>query len=340
MTTVLEALNAALHSAMETDPRVFFLGEDVLDPYGGAFKVSRGLSTRFPQRVLTTPISEPAMMGIANGMALRGLRPVVEIMFGDFLTLVTDQLCNHAAKFHWMYNDQVRVQLVVRTPMGGRRGYGPTHSQSLEKHFLGMPGLRVVAPNAIVPPDQLLLNAILHDDDPVLFVEHKLLYARKVPDPALVDFTVRTVGDVYPTAVLSFPGAPRPAVTFACYGYMAELVREAMLHLLMEREIFTEAVVYTQLSPADHAPLLDSLRRSGRLITVEEGGGEGGWGSEVIAAAMELADPGVLHAARRVAARELPIPCSRVLEEAILPTVDDITRAVYALTPQEAFTCP
>src|SRR5664280_2750495 len=124
MATVLERLNYALFQAIENDERVYVLGEDILDPYGGAFKVMRGLSTKYPDRILTTPISEAAITGIATGMALRGLRPVVEIMFGDFVTLTADQLINHASKFRWIYNDQVRVPLVVRTPMGGRRGYG------------------------------------------------------------------------------------------------------------------------------------------------------------------------------------------------------------------------
>jgi len=130
MTTVLDSLNNALKTALDNDLRVYLLGEDILDPYGGAFKVTRGLSTLFPDRVLTTPISEAAITGVSGGMALRGLRPVAEIMFGDFVTLIADQLVNHAAKFRWMYNDKVRVPMVVRTPMGGRRGYGPTtHSR-------------------------------------------------------------------------------------------------------------------------------------------------------------------------------------------------------------------
>ena len=172
MPTVLESLSAALHQAMENDARIYVLGEDILDPYGGAFKVTRGLSTKFPERVLTTPISEAAIVGVANGMALRGLRPVAEIMFGDFVTLIADQLVNHAAKFRWMYNNNVHVPIVVRAPMGGRRGYGPTHSQSLEKMFLGIPGLKVVAPNTLGDPGRLL-EAAIADDDPVLFVEHK-----------------------------------------------------------------------------------------------------------------------------------------------------------------------
>ena len=139
-TNVLNSLNAALHKMLSEDPRVVVVGEDLLDPYGGAFKVTKGLSTKFPDRVLTTPLSEAGFTALAAGMAIRGLRPVVEIMFGDFLMLAADQIINHIGKYRWMYNDKVRVPLVIRTPMGGRRGYGPTHSQTLEKHFIGAPG--------------------------------------------------------------------------------------------------------------------------------------------------------------------------------------------------------
>src|SRR5512136_3421232 len=200
MTIVLESLNSALHHAMENDERVYVIGEDILDPYGGAFKVTRGLSTKFPGRVLTTPISEAAIAGLAGGMALRGLRPVAELMFGDFVTLIADQLVNHAAKFRWMYNDNVHVPVVVRTPMGGRRGYGPTHSQSLEKMFLGVPGLKVVAPNSLGNPGDLLLAAIA-DDDPVLFIEHKLLYTRPLIEAGvgeLSDYEYQETGSTYP----------------------------------------------------------------------------------------------------------------------------------------------
>ncbi len=223
---------------MEKDERVYVLGEDILDPYGGAFKVTRGLSTKFPNRVLTTPISEAAIVGVSNGMALRGLRPVAEIMFGDFVTLTADQLVNHASKFRWMYNDQVRVPIVVRAPMGGRRGYGPTHSQSLEKMFLGVPGLKVVAPNALGDPGDLLLAAI-EDDDPVLFIEHKLLYTRPILEEGkgdLVDWKVERLEGMYPAFVLR--SAYKPSLTLATYGYNFELVRQAANELMLEQEIF------------------------------------------------------------------------------------------------------
>jgi len=328
MNTVLDRLNFALHHAMETDERVTILGEDILDPYGGAFKVTRGLSTKFPMRVLTTPISEAAIVGVANGMALRGLRPVVEIMFGDFITLIADQLVNHASKFRWMYNDQVRVPVVVRAPMGGRRGYGPTHSQSLEKMFLGVPGLKVVAPNSLGDPAELLAAAIA-DDDPVLFVEHKLLYTRPLLEPGkgdLIEFQVEKTGDAYPAFMLRPADSAR--LTIACYGYNFEYARAAALDLLMEHEIFVEIVLFSQLSPFDLEPVFSSLARTRKLLTVEEGTLSLGWGAEVAARAVERMDGLRI---RRVAALDLPVANAKSLEDAILPSVQDIINAALSL---------
>jgi pyruvate/2-oxoglutarate/acetoin dehydrogenase E1 component len=329
MPTVLESLNSALHRAMDTDLQVYLLGEDVLDPYGGAFKVTRGLSTRFPERVLTTPISEAAIVGVANGMALRGLRPVAEIMFGDFLALSADQLVNHTAKFQWMYNDNVRVPVVIRTPMGGRRGYGPTHSQSLEKMFLGVPGLKVVSPNTLGDPGRLLESAIA-DDDPVLFVEHKLLYSCHLLEPGqgdLIDFECKLSRNTYPTYILRFPNRT-PQLSIATYGYNFELARAAALDLIMEYEIFAEIVLFSQLSPFEMEPLFDSLQRTRRLLTVEEGTLTLGWGAEVAARAVEKMSG--LHV-KRVAALDLPVANAHTLEDAILPSVGTIKQEALSL---------
>jgi pyruvate/2-oxoglutarate/acetoin dehydrogenase E1 component len=328
MITVLEALNAALHEAMEQDERVVFLGEDVLDPYGGAFKVARGLSTRFPDRVLTTPISEMAIIGIASGMALRGLRPVTEIMFGDFLTLACDQLLNHACKYRWMYNNQVRVPMVVRTPMGGYRGYGPTHSQSIEKHFLGILGLRVVAPNALSDAKQLLLNCVFKSEDPTLFVEHKLLYTTPLKKTADVNHVQITAEPgLYPTTVVRVTAAPDPVATVAAYGYTAEMALEAVWRLAMEQEIFAELIVPTLIHPMDLMPLLSSVRRTKRLVTVEESCVSFGWGSEVVSKTVEI-EPCIV---RRVGAQNSCIPSSRPLESAVLPSIEDICDAVMQI---------
>ncbi|HLE73682.1 MAG TPA: hypothetical protein VI688_05515, partial [Anaerolineales bacterium] len=227
--TVLESLNRGLHQAFSQDARVYLIGEDLLDPYGGAFKVSQGLSSKYPDRVWTSPVSEAALAGVGAGMALRGLKAVVEIMFGDFSALIADQLINSISKFRGMYNGQVEVPLVIRTPMGGRRGYGPTHSQTLEKLYLGVPGLRTLAANALADPGNLLCKAILQDPAPVLFIENKLLYLKSVLDSqALQDFEtgIDTAPESYaPTHTLRIKGAPPAALTMIAYGYMAELAR-------------------------------------------------------------------------------------------------------------------
>jgi len=325
MSTVLDSLNLALHRAFEVDNNVLLLGEDVLDPYGGAFKVTRGLSSKYPDRVFTTPVSEAGIVGVATGMALRGLRPVVEIMFGDFTTLIADQLVNHATKFRWMYNDQVRVPLVIRTPMGGRRGYGPTHSQTLEKLFLGVPGLRVIAPCAIGSPGDLLFNAIVYGEDPVLFIENKLLYLSPLQDAiTLNDFILSTTAGI-PTYTLVLREAPQSILTMAAYGYMAELARQAVTHLAYEHEIFVELVIPTQLAPYQLEPVVNSVNKTGRLLTVEEGTRSLGWGAEVIAQTAEKTG-GRLRITRRIAASDLPVPSSGPLETKVLPGVDEIIR--------------
>jgi pyruvate/2-oxoglutarate/acetoin dehydrogenase E1 component len=334
--TILEALNAALQEALEQDERVLLIGEDVLDPYGGAFKVAQGLSTRFPDRVLTTPISELAITGIASGLALRGFRPVVEIMFGDFLGLACDQLLNHAAKYRWMYNNQVRVPMVVRTPMGGYRGYGPTHSQSIEKLFLGIPGLRVGALHAFTDVRRLLLDCIFRSEDPTLFIEHKLLY--RVPlktEDQPIDFEVTPGPTPFDPVTIRVAGAPPAAITVATYGYMSELVVEAIRRLAFEEEIFAEAVISAMLYPMNVDTVTGLSRVSGRLVTVEEGPAVAGWGAEVASAVWERCSTGKPEVFRRVGAAERPIPSSKPLETSALPTIEQICTIIKdaAATP-------
>lgn len=335
MSTVLDSLNTALHRVMAQDERVYLIGEDLLDPYGGAFKVTRGLSSKFPQRVLTSPVSEAGIVGLAAGMALRGLHPVVEIMFGDFITLIADQLINGIAKFRWMYNQQVDVPLVIRAPMGGRRGYGPTHSQTLEKLFLGVPGLRVLAPSALGNPGDLLAHAITQDNGPVLFIENKLLYLQQLTHIIeLADFTLTSsvAPHTYaPTYTLTLKGAPPPKVTLVAYGYMAELARQAVLKLAYDHEVFCELIVPTQLVPFGPdtrlpASLLHAIQRTHRLLVIEEGTLTLGWGAEVLARATEALGS-ELHSARRVAGRDTPIPASTALEAATLPNTEEIIQA-------------
>lgn len=329
--TVLKSLNDALHEMMDDDQRVVVMGEDIADPYGGAFKVTRGLSTRFSNRVWPTPISEAGFVGVASGMAMRGLYPVVEIMFGDFLMLAADQLVNHAAKFRWMYDDKVEVPMVVRTPMGGRRGYGPTHSQTLEKHLMGVPGLGVVAATPLVDPGPMLRRAVVEDRRPLLFVENKKMYARQVtePDDGMVGpMVARRTDGAYPTVTLSFGDFDEADATLVAYGGMTELAMEAAQRLLIEHERYVEVVVPTSLHPLDVEPIAESVGRTGRLVVCEEASEALGFGAEVCARVCQEAFSALERSPRRVAARPVPIANAPEVEREILPNVDDLVEAL------------
>ncbi|MBF0425876.1 MAG: alpha-ketoacid dehydrogenase subunit beta [Magnetococcales bacterium] len=331
-----QSIQQGLLQAMMTDPRVHLLGEDLRDPYGGAFKMTKGLSTRFPERVHNTPISEATLAGLGIGMALRGLRPVVEIMFGDFITLIADQLINNAGKFAWMYNDQVSVPLVVRTPMGGRRGYGATHSQCLEKLYLGVPGLLVIAPSYLHDPGALLCQTILAGKGPVLFIEHKGDYGRRVaaPEAGMIGcWHLRRGGTFCPTLSLSATAFRDDQLTVVTYGGMVPVVLEALERLLLEEEVTAEIVIPSLLAPLDPQPLQASLKRTGRLLVAEEGTLTAGWGAEVVATLLSAGSGGGgAVPVARVAARDLPIGSAPTLENRILPGVADVVAAALALT--------
>ncbi len=331
---VVQALNRALHRLLREDPLAVVVGMDILDPYGGAFKVEKGLSTAFPERVIPTPVCETSLTGLCGGMALRGLHPVLQIMFGDFLTLGVEPLVNYISKYRAMYNDQVRCPVVIRTPMGGRRGYGPTHSQSLEKLLLGIPDLRVVALSPFHDPEALLLTAVMEDEAPVLLVENKALYGRPLQlsdsEGWCGSFAVQTDELPYAAVRLSPTGFRRADLALVTYGGMAEIAAEAAEKLLLEHELSVEVVVVAELAPFDPDCLEASLvRAGGRLLTAEEGTLPAGWGAEVVAA---CAERGWLRGrVGRVAARNTPVPAARELEEQVLPQVADVVRAALAL---------
>jgi pyruvate/2-oxoglutarate/acetoin dehydrogenase E1 component len=326
--TYLESLNQGLLELLETLPEVVIFGEDLLDPYGGAFKVTRGLQRQFPDRVLTTPISEGALAGMANGMALRSLRPILEIMFGDFLALCMDQILNHTAKFNGMYNGRVTVPVTIRTPMGGGRGYGPTHSQSIEKLFLGIPEIRIVAPSQFGDPGALLKQAV-HDDCPVLFIEHKLLYPTELLRSANGTLEMATVsdGEGYPVALVRNYHGGRPDVTIVTYGGMSRFL-PGVLERMREEEIRVLACVPAMLKPLPFEVLRDAAAESGRVVVAEEGSGAWGWGAE-LAARLHSALFGKLAVpVHRVAARNSVIPAARTLESYVLPAAKDLDAAI------------
>lgn len=331
--TCAQALNAALHELFAERDDVYLLGEDVLDPYGGAFKISRGLSERFPERVITTPISEASLVGVAAGMALRGYRPVLEIMFGDFITLAFDQIVNGVSKFREMYDGQVTLPLVVRTPMGGRRGYGPTHSQSLEKLLIGVPNITVAATSECHDLGAMMREAVL-SDDPVFLIENKVMYGRpnrRPRDGHLDGFRVDETAGPFPALTFSAGEGAEPAATIVTYGGMLPIVLDAATELIVEEELFCEVVCLGRLLPLDLGPVLESVARTGALVTAEEGPLTGGVGAEIAARMQELAWGDLRRPVRRVAAEDGIIPAAPGLEDARLPGARDVADAVLAL---------
>lgn len=315
-----QGVQEALREEMMRDPHVFLMGEDI-GVYGGAFGATRGLLAEFgPERVRNTPISEATIVGAGIGAALTGMRPVVEIMFMDFVTLAMDQIANHAAKFRYMYGEQARVPLVIRTPAGGGRSYGATHSQSLEAWFLHVPGLKVIAP--ATPADvKGLLKSAIRDDNPVLCVEHKRLYAVAGPVPD---------GDVTVPIGQAMIRREGEDLTLAAYSYYVGIALQAA-EALVRHGINAEVVDLRTLAPLDTETVLDSVRKTGRLICIEEGARTGGVGAEVAARVAEGAYEYLDAPIRRIAAPDIPIPFSPVLEEAALPKLDDIVQTALDL---------
>jgi 2-oxoisovalerate dehydrogenase E1 component len=325
-------IHAALRRNMERDGRIILIGEDIEGPYGGAFKVTKNLSCDFPGRVRNTPISEAAIVGLGNGLALSGLVPVCEIMFGDFMGLACDQLINHASKFRYMYNDQVDVRLIVRTPMGGKRGYGPTHSQSLEKHFLGLPDTRMLALHSHYDPGLTYDALFASIDRPTIVIENKLLYGLRVSDTALDGFVLEHGDELFPTTRLRPECAPD--ATILCYGGMLPDVVKALDPLFDDHEIAAEVICPTQLYPLNTWPIVESVLKTGRLLVVEEGLAFAALGAEAIAQVVERA-PGGIKAVRRLASPEHPIPACGPLEKLLLPGTDRVVEAVRELCAHE-----
>jgi acetoin:2,6-dichlorophenolindophenol oxidoreductase subunit beta len=313
-----DAIREALDSELERDERVIFFGEDVAAP-GGVFAVTPGLQERHGEdRVFDTPISELALIGTAFGSAVCGLRPVVEIMFGDFLPLVMDGLVNQAAKYFYLSNERGNVPLVVRSAVGAGGRFGAIHSQSPIGWFLGVPGLKVVAPST--PSDaRALLSASIRDDNPVLFLEHKRLYSLKEEE----DDDGRDADATLGRAIVRRHGTDITLVS-VMKGVHDCL---AAAELLAADGIDAEVIDLRTLRPLDLDTLLESLARTNAMVAVEEGPLTGGWAGEVLAVAAEsgLHD---IDDAWRITTPDHPIPYSPVLEDAFLPSAEAIAAAV------------
>jgi 2-oxoisovalerate dehydrogenase E1 component len=318
--TMAEALNEAVRGEMERDERVFVMGEDV-GLIGGIFQVTRGLRERFGEdRVRDTPISEPTFLGAGVGAAIAGLRPIVEIQIWDFIAMTMDQIVNQAAKFRFMLGGKPTVPVVIRGPQGGGIRLAAQHSQSLEAWFIHVPGLVVVAPSS--PYDAKgLLAAAIRDDNPVIFLEHKALYATKGPVPA--DRYILPIGKA---------AVKREGTDVTIVATQAMVARAlAAADELARDGISAEVIDPRTLVPLDEETILDSVRKTHRFVVVHEAVKRGGFGAELAALVSEHALDDLDAPVVRVASRAVPMPYNDTLERATIPTQQDIVAAVRGL---------
>ena len=312
----VNAINFALDEYMRENPDALLLGEDIRDSYGGAFKVTRGLSEKYGNRVINTPISEAGFTGMGIGLAMGGKRPVAELMFGDFATLVFDQILNHAAKYPWIYGQNIKVPFVIRMPMGGGRGYGPTHSQSLEKFFMGIPCITIMAVSPVHNVVDLYQYALKNTDSPLVIVENKKLYSEKLlceKNGKIQEFQTEAVWNhMFPSIRLSLCMEEVPDIILITYGGMVRELMEIPLKFMLREEIQIDIIVVSQLSPVPIHDLCQLISDAQMIGTVEEGTCCAGWGAEITASLQE-AMPGKKYF--RVAAEDLPIPNGIALEK-------------------------
>ncbi len=327
-----DLLYEELKKILIKDENSIIIGEDIENinefnplPYGGAFKVTKDLSNLFPLKVKNTPISEQAISGIGIGLALNGFTSIVEIMFGDFTTLVLDQLLQHVSKFTLMYGREMQIPFIMRTPMGGFRGYGPTHSQSLEKHFLGIPGLEVISLNQLIPPS-IIFKQIIANKKPVLLIENKTLYTKKLYEELPFGYELGVMKNVYdyPIAKVS-PIDGDPNVTIVCYGGILNEVLIATKDLFSEHELLVEIFVPTDLNYSLIPNLEISLKKTKLLCIVQEGNSFGSFGSEVVSSLIKnnFKEFDLINISNNTI-----IPSSRELEEKVLPTNGKICKLI------------
>jgi pyruvate dehydrogenase E1 component beta subunit len=323
--TFAEAIREGLRQAMQSDPSVFLIGEDI-GVYGGAFGVTAGLLEEFgSERVRDTPISEAVIAGACAGAALTGMRPVGEIQFMDFVTLSMEQLVLQAAKVRFMFGGKANVPMVLRMPGGSGTGAAAQHSESLENWFVHVPGLKVVMPSNAYDAKGLLLSAI-YDGNPVIFIEHKLLYKTSghVPEemyrvPLSQTHVARTGGDL----------------TVVATSLMVQRALEAAGQLSQEG-IELEVIDPRTLNPLDDAPIIASVIKTGRALVVHEAVSTGGYGGEIVSRIVASPAFDYLEApVRRLAGLDIPIPYNRTLERNAVPQVEDIVEQARKLVHGE-----
>lgn len=317
-------LNNFFDEKLNSNKRTIFIGEDVKSPYGGAFKVAKGLSYKYPNQVFTTPISEAAITGIGNGLALSGFKPYVEIMFGDFIILALDQIINHASKIYHMYNRKVKCPIVIRTAMGGRRGYGPTHSQTLDRFLIGIDNVKTIALNTLINP-KIIYSEINNETDPVIVIENKSDYGKTIGSYKIENYNLLVNNDPYPVVKIS-PMYSTPNLTIVTYGGMVGEVIDSLSSLFFDYDFKSEVIVLTKINPIDYSDIIKSVEITRKLVVIEEGSSIGGISSEIISNVIKQLTYYI--DCLKIGALPVPIPAVKSLENLVLPNKYTIIKEI------------
>jgi pyruvate/2-oxoglutarate/acetoin dehydrogenase E1 component len=335
--SIAEALRDAIAEEMERDKAVFCIGEDIAVPggWGGAFTVTLGLEKRFPDRMIDTPIAELGFFGVAVGAAMMGMRPIADVQYGDFLFLASDQIINNAAKMRYMSGGRCQVPLVMRAPVGAT-GRGSQHAQNMERYFAGVPGLKVVAVSNAYDAKGIL-KAAVRDDNPVLIFEHKLLYGSKGArtESGAVDATSEIPDQDY-VVPLDQAAVRRSGSKVTILSWLL------MLHFSLDaaqqmagKGVDAEVIDVRSLAPIDYRTIGDSVKKTGRVVIVEEGPKTGGVSAEIVAGIQERFGQYLKAPIIRVASPDIPVPFSPILENAYRPSVWQIIQAVREMVRAE-----
>ena len=303
----LDYINSTLKKLLSENQDLYIIGEDIIDPYGGAFKATKGLSTLFPKNVFNTPISEAGIIGFGSGMAMSGKKMIIEIMFGDFLSLGFDQILNNTSKFKWLYND-LKIPLIIRTPMGGYRGYGATHSQSIEKHFCGIPNFNVITLDRY-SDIELIYRDALKSNSPTLIIENKSLYGK----------SQKTNKDL--------PKQRHSDILCVSYGGLVDLCVDASNEILVEEEINVTVFNINFLNPFNKDDIINLTNSSKKLLFVEESCGDWGFSDMCRSALVGINDIFV----DTIKGPNHPIPSSKALENEVMPSKEKIKNSIKKL---------
>lgn len=320
---VIERINAFLREEAERGSMI--IGEDIADPYGGAFKATKGIGTDFPDAIVSTPISEAGLVGVAAGYSLAGRRGIAEIMFGDFVTYAFDQIVNGISKYHHMYGKQASCPVTIRMPMGGKRGYGATHSQSLEKFLCGVDNVLVVALNSLSDP-HAVMRATQDLAVPALIIENKTDYGRRAPaaNPRLMmRQNARLLDHLHIT-----PQFNKPHFSIVTYGEPARIIYDAYDQIVAECDALFDLFCLVKLSPMDLSGIARQVMRHEAVLAVEDGSAPFGISAEILAQLTEKGYPGKVG---RLGAKSVPIPSPKSLEMECLVTQDSVIEAVRSL---------